>query len=322
MPKGPLSLSCKALHPPFSSSSSSISIFPPSFSSSSSSSSWRHGASPPQHNSTQEEDWAQMSADSPLSSNMQVIPHRNMLDKLRRNKINLLHKYCWFILTNPIQRKGNLSAHLSAKLIGGLLLCLLLEGASSQVMIVVMIDYLLMILMILAMIKTWFLPVQLLCLATTTYVQADPTQPFGNVSLHVVTLHKIKNPDVYVLKREPAPAPCKRSSLSATSTAWSSTSMYPGGNLCDTIGSERFELLEETSRWLFNCDHHFYDNDGNGEISLKMIVTTKEAFELKYKSDKTMFAQVAVCAPRTPPRSSSSPRCPSCGLQCSRSLLN
>ena len=37
-------------------------------------------------------------------------------------------KYCWLLLTNPIQRKGNLSTRLSAKLIGGLPLCLLLEG--------------------------------------------------------------------------------------------------------------------------------------------------------------------------------------------------
>ena len=54
---------------------------------------------------------------------------------------------------------------------------------------------------------------------------------------------------------------------------------------------ESFELQEEMSRWLFNCDHHFFD-----EISMKMIVTTKEAFELKYKSGKTMFAQEVVCA--------------------------
>ena len=37
----------------------------------------------------------------------------------------------------------------------------------------------------------------------------------------------------------------------------------------------RFELQEEMSRWLFN---HFFDDDGNGEMSMKMIVTTKEAF--------------------------------------------
>ena len=48
---------------------------------------------------------------------------------------------------------------------------------------------------------------------------------------------------------------------------------------------ESFELQEEMSRWLFNCDHHFFD-----EISMKMIVTTKEAFEPKSKSGKTMFA--------------------------------
>ena len=55
--------------------------------------------------------------------------------------------------------------------------------------------------------------------------------------------------------------------------------MSLGGNLGDTIGSERierFELQEEMSRWFFNCDYHFFDDDGNGEMSMK------EAFELKY----------------------------------------
>ena len=51
-------------------------------------------------------------------------------------------------------------------------------------------------------------------------------------------------------------------------------------------------------------DHHFFDDDGNDEISMKMILTTMEAFELNYERGKTMFAQVVVCAPR------SSPRCP------------
>ena len=67
-----------------------------------------------------------------------------------------------------------------------------------------------------------------------------------------------------------------------------------------TIGSEsigRFELLEEISRWFFNSDHHFFDDDGNDQISMKMIVRTKEAFELNYKRGKTIFAQKVVCAP-------------------------
>ena len=87
--------------------------------------------------------------------------------------------------------------------------------------------------------------------------------------------------------------------MSSTSTdAWSPTSSL-GGNLCDSVGSERierFDLQEERSRWVFNCDHYFYDDDGNanGEMSMNMIVTTKEVFQLKYKRGKTMFAQAAV----------------------------
>ena len=80
------------------------------------------------------------------------------------------------------------------------------------------------------------------------------------------------------------------------------------------------ELLEETSRWFFNCDHHFFDDNGNGEISMKMIVTTKEAFELKYKREKQ-------CLLRSPsvllyPLPDPHPRSPSCGLQCSRFVSN
>ena len=60
---------------------------------------------------------------------------------------------------------------------------------------------------------------------------------------------------------------------------------------------ESFELLEEISRWFFNYDHHFFDGDGNDQISMKMIVRTKEAFELNYKRGKTIFAQKVVCAP-------------------------
>ena len=71
--------------------------------------------------------------------------------------------------------------------------------------------------------------------------------------------------------------------------------LLPGSRLqswMETKREESFELQEEMSRCLFTCDHHFFD-----EISMKMIVTTKEAFEPKSKSGKTMFAQEAVCAP-------------------------
>ena len=54
--------------------------------------------------------------------------------------------------------------------------------------------------------------------------------------------------------------------MSSTSTdVWSSTSSF-GGNLGDSFGSERIErfvLQEEKSRLFFNCDHHFFDDDGN-----------------------------------------------------------
>ena len=50
------------------------------------------------------------------------------------------------------------------------------------------------------------------------------------------------------------------------------------------------ERIDEMSR----CDHHIFDDDGNGEMLMKMIMTTKEAFELKYKRGKTMFAEETV----------------------------
>ena len=64
----------------------------------------------------------------------------------------------------------------------------------------------------------------------------------------------------------------------------SSSTSSLGGNLGDSFGSkriQRLELHEEISRCLFNCDHHFFDDDGNGEMSMNMIVTTKEVFQLK-----------------------------------------
>ena len=48
---------------------------------------------------------------------------------------------------------------------------------------------------------------------------------------------------------------------------------------------ERFKLQEEMSRWLFNFHYHFYDDDYNGEMSMKMIVRTKEIFQLKCKKE-------------------------------------
>ena len=63
---------------------------------------------------------------------------------------------------------------------------------------------------------------------------------------------------------------------------------------------------------MFNCAHHFYDDDGNGEMSMK------EAFELKnVQKRKTLFAQVVVDPP-----SSTSPHCPRYDLQYSRFLSN
>ena len=77
--------------------------------------------------------------------------------------------------------------------------------------------------------------------------------------------------------------------MSATSTdAWSST-LSLGSNFGDVIGSERiarFELQDEMSRWLFNFHHHFYDDDCNGEMSMKMIVRMKEGFQPKCKKEK------------------------------------
>ena len=72
-----------------------------------------------------------------------------------------------------------------------------------------------------------------------------------------------------------------------TTDACSSTSSL-GGNFVDKIGSEgieSFELQEEMSRWLFNFHHHFYDDDCNGEMSMKMIVRMKEVFQPKCKKE-------------------------------------
>ena len=68
--------------------------------------------------------------------------------------------------------------------------------------------------------------------------------------------------------------------LTTFTDAWSSTSSL-GGNFGDVIGSERierFELQEAMSRWLFNFHHHFYDDDCNGVMSMKMVVMMKEVF--------------------------------------------
>ena len=76
--------------------------------------------------------------------------------------------------------------------------------------------------------------------------------------------------------------------MSTTFTdAWSSTSSL-GGNFGDVIGSERiehFKLQDEMSRWLFNFHYHFYDDDYNGEMSMKMIVRMKKIFQLKCKKE-------------------------------------
>ena len=75
--------------------------------------------------------------------------------------------------------------------------------------------------------------------------------------------------------------------LTTFTDAWSSTSSL-GGNFGDVIGSERiehFKLQDEMSRWLFNFHYHFYDDDYNGEMSMKMIVRMKEIFQLKCKKE-------------------------------------
>ena len=57
---------------------------------------------------------------------------------------------------------------------------------------------------------------------------------------------------------------------------------FPWWRRRDWEREESFELLEEISRWFFNYDHHFFDGDGNDQISMKMIVRTKKAFDLNY----------------------------------------
>ena len=88
--------------------------------------------------------------------------------------------------------------------------------------------------------------------------------------------------------------------MSTTSSdAWSST-LSLGGNFGDVIESERterFELQEAMSRWLFNFHHHFYDDECNGEMSMNMIVRMK-VFSAEMQKGKLMFAQAAVFNPQ------------------------
>ena len=103
----------------------------------------------------------------------------------------------------------------------------------------------------------------------------------------VVTLHTIY--DHYVsknLKREPAIVAKLNHPIIA--------SLEGRGRLCRQLllmpgrrreRIERFKLQEEMSRWLFNFHHHFYDDDWNGEMSMKMIVMMKEVFQLKCKKE-------------------------------------
>ena len=87
--------------------------------------------------------------------------------------------------------------------------------------------------------------------------------------------------------------------MSATSTdAWSLT-LSLGSNFGDVIGSERiehFKLQDEMSRWLFNFHFHFYDDDYNGEMSMKMIVRMKEIFSAEMQKGKPIFTQARVFA--------------------------
>ena len=92
---------------------------------------------------------------------------------------------------------------------------------------------------------------------------------------------------------------------------------FPWWRRRDWEREESFELLEEISRWFFNYDHHFFDGDGNDQISMKMIVRTKKAFDLNYvqKRKSNVCSGGRLC-------SSILDSCPICGLQCSRFLSN
>ena len=92
---------------------------------------------------------------------------------------------------------------------------------------------------------------------------------------------------------------------------------FPWWRRRDWDREESFELLEEISRWFFNYDHHFFDGDGNDQISMKMIVRTKKAFDLNYvqKRKSNVCSGGRLC-------SSILDSCPICGLQCSKFLSN
>ena len=96
--------------------------------------------------------------------------------------------------------------------------------------------------------------------------------------------------------------------------------LLPAPRLLPLMGATReesFELLEERSRWFFNYDHHFFGDDGNDQISMKMIVRTKKTFDMNYiqKRKNDVCSEGRLC-------SSILDSCPICGLECSRFLSN
>ena len=112
------------------------------------------------------------------------------------------------------------------------------------------------------------------------------------VALKVATLHKINDPYVSKsLKREstimeklnhPIIVSLEKV-VSVGSSYWclvvDSVPWRQSRQRLEARGSSASSCTR--SRCLFNCDHDFYDDDGNDEMSMNMIVTTKEVFQLK-----------------------------------------
>ena len=225
--------------------------------------------------------------------------YRNKYDEhLLRNKIFPRNKYGWFLLTNPSQRERNCSA----QLVGGCsTLSLQSEGASSQV-----IDA--------GNGQLWWLrwSWQWLKMFFSSSVQsADPNHPLliwkrvpgrrlrrhseqangskgGDASqdLRPLCHQELEEGACHRGQAEP-PQHClfgsKGSSMSATSTdAWSATWE---DRALQVAGGDEQVVVQLSSSFLWQLQLC----DGNGAMSMNMIVTTNEVLQLKYNKRENNF---------------------------------
>ena len=224
--------------------------------------------------------------------------------QLLRNNIVSRHKYCWFLLTNPSQRERNLSTP-SAQLLGGRsTLSSQSEGTSSQVNDVDN-DWFCSFRWSWQWLKGYF-SVQ----STTTswsqpplaVWQRGPGSEGGDTSQDQgpLCLQELEEGVCHHGEAEP-PHHCllARGRLCRQVLLMSGLRLFPWRQSRRQDWNELFELYEEISRWLFNFDHHFFDNDCKDDRDDEGSFWAE-----MYKRGKTMFAQEGVCAPWPLPRSS------------------